>query len=112
MEKRYSSMAAVLFFVAALMVSSSITAVPTQSFEENFNIMWSENHFTTSEDGQIWNLALDNDTGTFGSISQESPVLRLVLRAVFLNSRFIYLSFFKQDVDFRQSTCTDSDGSV
>lgn len=74
METRCSSMAAVFFFVAALMASSSITATPTPSFEENFNIMWSENHFTTSDDGQIWNLALDNDTGTFESNSQESPV--------------------------------------
>ncbi|KAF8090696.1 hypothetical protein N665_0469s0031 [Sinapis alba] len=64
METRCSSMVAVFFFVAAaLMVCSSVKATPTQSFEENFNIMWSENHFTTSEDGQIWNLALDNDTG-------------------------------------------------
>jgi hypothetical protein len=25
--------------------------------------MWSEDHFTTSTDGQIWFLSLDNDTG-------------------------------------------------
>lgn len=58
-------MAALFLFVASIMASSSIAATPTQSFEDNFNIMWSENHFTTSEDGQIWNLSLDNDTGTF-----------------------------------------------
>lgn len=63
-----SSMAALLLFIAALMASSSIAATPTQSFEDNFNIMWSENHFTTSEDGEIWNLSLDKDTGTFKSI--------------------------------------------
>ncbi|OIV89774.1 hypothetical protein TanjilG_02906 [Lupinus angustifolius] len=25
--------------------------------------MWSEDHFTTSKDGQIWYLSFDNDTG-------------------------------------------------
>ncbi|KAG2243594.1 hypothetical protein Bca52824_094548 [Brassica carinata] len=68
METRCSSTAAVFFFVAALTAYSSVKATPTQSFEENFNIMWSENHFTTSEDGQIWNLALDNDTGTLENL--------------------------------------------
>ncbi|CAL9214567.1 unnamed protein product [Arabidopsis halleri] len=59
-----SSMAALFLSMTALMAScSSTAATPTQSFEDNFNIMWSENHFTTSEDGEIWNLSLDNDTG-------------------------------------------------
>jgi len=60
-------MTALFLFMTALMASSSIAATPTQSFEDNFNIMWSENHFTTSDDGEIWNLSLDNDTGTFKS---------------------------------------------
>ncbi|CAL0314573.1 unnamed protein product [Lupinus luteus] len=33
------------------------------SFDDNFSIMWSQDHFTTSKDGQIWYLSLDNDTG-------------------------------------------------
>lgn len=32
-------------------------------FGENFDIMWSENHFKTSPDGQIWYLSLDKETG-------------------------------------------------
>lgn len=55
-----------LLFVAALMAASyclSEAAVSQGSFQDNFNIMWSENHFSTSDDGQIWSLALDKNTG-------------------------------------------------
>lgn len=61
-----SSMA-ILLFIAALLAasysSSEAAAAPKASFEDNFSIMWSEDHFKTSEDGQIWYLSLDKDTG-------------------------------------------------
>lgn len=58
MERR-----AILLFIVALM-AASCSAQPKKSFEDNFSIMWSEDHFKTSEDGQIWYLNLDKDTGT------------------------------------------------
>lgn len=33
------------------------------SFSDNFDIMWAEDHFKTSEDGQVWYLNLDKNTG-------------------------------------------------
>ena len=42
------------------------------SFEDNFDIMWSEDHFKTSEDGQIWYLSLDNETGIYMQYDQMS----------------------------------------
>jgi len=62
-----SSMPMILFItaiVAAAYFHSSEAAVSKGSFEDNFSIMWSEDHFTTSKDGQIWYLSLDKDTGT------------------------------------------------
>ncbi|KAK2977276.1 hypothetical protein RJ640_005538 [Escallonia rubra] len=66
MERRASSMEILLFtatLVAAASCSSSQAAGSKSSFDDNFSIMWSEDHFKTSEDGQIWYLSLDNDTG-------------------------------------------------
>ncbi|KAK6917332.1 Xyloglucan endo-transglycosylase, C-terminal [Dillenia turbinata] len=65
MEKRVSQMN-IFLCVATLMVAFSIDSVAADSkasFEENFNIMWAEDHFSTSEDGQIWYLSLDKKTG-------------------------------------------------
>lgn len=64
METSILSRVFILLPLLLLAVSVSESADPSTSFEENFDIMWSEDHFTTSEDGQIWHLALDNDTGT------------------------------------------------
>nr|GEV72999.1 probable xyloglucan endotransglucosylase/hydrolase protein 8 [Tanacetum cinerariifolium] len=47
----------------APIATTCCSADSKSSFEDNFSIMWSENHFKTSEDGQIWYLSLDNDTG-------------------------------------------------
>ena len=56
---------ATLLYISALMAFciSVEVVVSERSFENNFNIMWSENHFKTSEDGQIWYLSLDKETG-------------------------------------------------
>lgn len=58
----------VILLLASLLFAASChsyeAAVSKGSFEDNFSIMWSEDHFTTSKDGQIWYLSLDNDTGT------------------------------------------------
>ena len=62
-----SSSASSILFLAAIVAAyfySSEAAVSKGSFEDNFSIMWSEDHFTTSKDGQIWYLSLDKDTGT------------------------------------------------
>ncbi|KAM2985795.1 hypothetical protein FF2_006150 [Malus domestica] len=48
--------------MAALCCFSS-KAAPKSSFKDNFDIMWSDDHFTTSEDKQIWYLSLDKNTG-------------------------------------------------
>lgn len=51
------------FVVYFAFAATSCSADAKSSFDDNFSIMWSENHFKTSEDGQIWYLSLDNDTG-------------------------------------------------
>ncbi|KAA8520020.1 hypothetical protein F0562_014306 [Nyssa sinensis] len=65
MERRVSPMTILLFFIAAFIAAfcSSSIAAQSSSFEDNFNIMWSQDHFKTSEDGQIWSLSLDKETG-------------------------------------------------
>ena len=65
MKIRVSPLAS-LFFIAVLLAvfySSSEAADSQTSFEDNFSIMWSEDHFKTSEDGQTWYLSLDKETG-------------------------------------------------
>ncbi|GAU14905.1 hypothetical protein TSUD_46980, partial [Trifolium subterraneum] len=49
--------------IIATYYHSAEAALSKGSFDDNFSIMWSEDHFTTSTDGQIWYLSLDNDTG-------------------------------------------------
>lgn len=61
-----SSPSLVMILLIALlmaMAASSQAAISKGSFEENFSIMWSKEHFTTSKDGQIWYLSLDKETG-------------------------------------------------
>lgn len=61
-----SSSVSMILFIAAIVAAychSAEAAVSKGSFEDNFSIMWSEDHFTTSKDGQIWYLSLDKDTG-------------------------------------------------
>lgn len=69
METRVSPPLASLLFIAVLsaaLYSSSEAAAGSQtSFEDNFSIMWSEDHFKTSEDGQTWFLSLDKETGKY-----------------------------------------------
>jgi xyloglucan:xyloglucosyl transferase len=67
MDRRVSPMSTLLFIAALMAASYYITiseaAASKGSFDDNFNIMWSQDHFTTSPDGQIWYLSLDKDTG-------------------------------------------------
>ncbi|XP_019432955.1 PREDICTED: probable xyloglucan endotransglucosylase/hydrolase protein 8 [Lupinus angustifolius] len=49
--------------LAAFSFHSYEAAVSKGSYDDSFTIMWSEDHFTTSKDGQIWYLSFDNDTG-------------------------------------------------
>lgn len=67
MDARTCSSFSLVLFIAAIIASayydSAEAATTKGSFEDNFSIMWSEDHFTTSDDGQIWNLSLDNNTG-------------------------------------------------
>lgn len=58
---------AVLLFITTLMDVASSTYIAAQakgssSFEDNFDIMWFKDHFSTSEDGQIWCFLLDKET--------------------------------------------------
>lgn len=67
MERWFSPMP-VLLFIAALMAAAgsscgAVQAKGSSSFEDNFDIMWSEDHFKSSEDGEIWYLSLDKETG-------------------------------------------------
>ncbi|GMH19365.1 hypothetical protein Nepgr_021206 [Nepenthes gracilis] len=66
MEKRASPSS--LLLIAALAMASfppllEAVSLSKANFADNFNIMWSEDHFKTSEDGQIWYLSLDKETG-------------------------------------------------
>ncbi|KAK9089643.1 hypothetical protein Scep_028725 [Stephania cephalantha] len=69
METKIVSSVAIVLFITSLMASphSSQSASPNGSsafsFADNFDIMWSEEHFKTSPDGQIWYLSLDKETG-------------------------------------------------
>ncbi|KAK9084882.1 hypothetical protein Sjap_025293 [Stephania japonica] len=60
MDTKIVSSVAILVFITSLMASprSSQSASPSSafSFADNFDIMWSEEHFKTSPDGQIWYL--------------------------------------------------------
>ncbi|KMS96704.1 hypothetical protein BVRB_8g200100 [Beta vulgaris subsp. vulgaris] len=66
MKNRVFQMAIPLF-IAALMAAilSPLSAVSLSkgSFKDNFDIMFSESNFKTSEDGQIWYLSLDKTSG-------------------------------------------------
>ncbi|WOL18102.1 putative xyloglucan endotransglucosylase/hydrolase protein 8 [Canna indica] len=59
----------VLLCSAASLISAMSSAAPANntsssfSFKDNFDIMWAEDHFKTSPDGQTWYLYLDNTTG-------------------------------------------------
>ncbi|GAB2211277.1 hypothetical protein Drorol1_Dr00016570 [Drosera rotundifolia] len=49
--------------IISLFISSSATSLSKGNFDDNFDIMWSKEHFKASEDGQIWYLSLDKETG-------------------------------------------------
>ncbi|XP_057545197.1 probable xyloglucan endotransglucosylase/hydrolase protein 8 [Amaranthus tricolor] len=66
MKERLSKMAIPLFIAAlmAAIVSPSLSVSLTKgSFKDNFDIMFSESNFKTSDDGQIWFLSLDKISG-------------------------------------------------
>ncbi|ERM93728.1 hypothetical protein AMTRI_Chr02g259630 [Amborella trichopoda] len=52
----------VVLGVAGFMAATA-EAADLFSFEDNFDIMWAEDHFKASADGQIWYLSLDKETG-------------------------------------------------
>ncbi|MED6192930.1 putative xyloglucan endotransglucosylase/hydrolase protein 8 [Stylosanthes scabra] len=60
MEAKASASLGVILLLVVVIAEA---AVSKGSFEDNFSIMWSENHFSTSKDGQIWYLSLDKETG-------------------------------------------------
>lgn len=123
MEKRVSA----LFFISLLTVMSQTGPTSAESgskanFVDQFNIMWSEEHFKTSEDGQVWYLSLDKETGNFthtGLIKQQvafSPFgfpMRSTLKFVFAG---LIPSFGSdsghQDAGSRPSSDTVSAGSA
>ncbi|XP_073004874.1 probable xyloglucan endotransglucosylase/hydrolase protein 8 [Typha latifolia] len=57
-----------LLLLAASSMAPSLAAAAASkpssfSFKDNFDIMWAEDHFRTSPDGQVWYLYLDKKTG-------------------------------------------------
>lgn len=66
MEKRVIKMAIPLLFaalMAEILAPASAVSLSKGSFEDNFDIMFSESNFKTSKDGQIWFLSLDKTSG-------------------------------------------------
>ncbi|KAK7308150.1 hypothetical protein VNO77_41747 [Canavalia gladiata] len=57
-----SSLLVILLLLPASCYSYEAT-ISKGSFDDYFTIMWSQDHFTTSKDGHIWYLSLDNHTG-------------------------------------------------
>ncbi|WOL13001.1 putative xyloglucan endotransglucosylase/hydrolase protein 8 [Canna indica] len=53
----------VLLLLLLPLICSAASSTTGFSFKENFNIMFAEDHFRTSPDGQIWYLYLDKKTG-------------------------------------------------
>ncbi|KAF5200955.1 Xyloglucan endotransglucosylase/hydrolase [Thalictrum thalictroides] len=47
-----------VIFIGSIAFSNAV------SFWDNFEIIWSPEHFKASPDGQVWSLTLDNITGT------------------------------------------------
>lgn len=99
--------AAIFVICLAIYATTSCSGAESKSsFDDNFSIMWSENHFKTSEDGQIWYLSLDKDTGTYIFIS---PIEQLSIDKCFSMS---YICLMKQDAGFKQDKNIDLDGLV
>lgn len=46
-------------------ISSSFSHAADSAFDGYFSKTCPDTHFQTSEDGQIWNLAMDKDAGTY-----------------------------------------------
>ncbi|CAM8893637.1 unnamed protein product [Rhodiola kirilowii] len=60
MDTRVSTL---LLSVCSVYLMSCMSAVSKESFDDNFSIMWSKDHFKTSDDGETWYVSLDNETG-------------------------------------------------
>ncbi|KAJ4980775.1 hypothetical protein NE237_031612 [Protea cynaroides] len=64
MGVRVSPMVLLLAMVTLMACCPTLEADGSSSlFADNFDIMWSEDHFKTSEDGKVWYLSLDKETG-------------------------------------------------
>ncbi|RZC80470.1 hypothetical protein C5167_043046 [Papaver somniferum] len=67
MRTRVFSVVSVLLSIAVLLVSCKFGAAESnnvlEEFQNNFDIMWAEDNFKTSEDGKTWFLSLDKETG-------------------------------------------------
>ena len=76
MERRVCVALIAALMAAAASCYSSVEAISKGSFDDNFSIMWSEDHFITSKDGQIWYLALDKDKGCGFQTNSDSAYLK------------------------------------
>lgn len=69
MEMKRISPIRFLVFIAAILVassSSSSSADDTKAtFADMFEMSCPDDHFKTSDDGQIWHLSLDKEAGKF-----------------------------------------------
>ncbi|WJX75187.1 xyloglucan:xyloglucosyl transferase [Trifolium repens] len=83
-EKTEDGKCCIEAIIAANYYHSGEAAMSKGSFEDNFSIMWYEDHFTTSSDGQICcimkktliaNGKIDKTSGMFMSSSSLSPAI-------------------------------------
>ncbi|XP_042495267.1 probable xyloglucan endotransglucosylase/hydrolase protein 8 [Macadamia integrifolia] len=63
MGGRFSLLVILLAMGTLMAFCPTLEADGSSLFLDNFDIMWSEDHFKTSVDGKVWYLSLDKDTG-------------------------------------------------
>lgn len=86
MEMERVSPMRILVFIAALLAAASSSSSSADdskaTFADMFEMACPDDHFKTSEDGQIWHLSLDKDAGTYlkaNGYSSRFPIKDLFL---------------------------------
>ncbi len=63
MRKRFLELLSIAL-IACVSCQSDGDDSPHNVFDEDFEIMWAQDHFMTSEDSQVWHLVLDQNSGS------------------------------------------------
>eukprot|EP00252_Welwitschia_mirabilis_P019255 TRINITY_DN4403_c0_g1_i2.p1 TRINITY_DN4403_c0_g1~~TRINITY_DN4403_c0_g1_i2.p1 ORF type:complete len:319 (+),score=40.57 TRINITY_DN4403_c0_g1_i2:74-958(+) len=50
--------------VSSLQIEGAKKVLGSRDFDENFEIMWADDHVKTSSNGTVWHLVLDRDSGS------------------------------------------------